>query len=204
MKKFLVVFLGLFSLLSVNAFALSPDYENATYYVQLSNTSRLVAKSGSNWGYSPIYFHFLGNDVYVTSTANDLCVLQEDGSYNSLSIDYLPRWNDGKTEWPIAYRLRYPFTLGGKQITSRSSFNSAFTGNGVYVLEQGYSSVAENRVPFFRKPLLEAVKEQQKGTTNLATIVVSYLGFLVPFGIGLMALLVSLPLLRKVFPTFLR
>ena len=206
MKKWLIplfVFTLVFST-SITSFAAS--YYNGTYYVELPNGVRIMSEGYSNFGSKPIY---------IMPTSNGLrFMIQND--HSSLPFDLV--WVDENNNYgflgstktttigglPFEYtEYTYPFTIQGNTVKSLSEFEMSSSSETALRLYPDSDSV-DDATYFFKNPLLEEVKVQQGKATQVGSILASYLHYLIPLGVSLLVLLISVPVLLRALRTFLR
>ena len=187
------------------AYAKAGAYANATYYLQVNETTRYMTEASLNWGTQPIYILYESDGIRFLSNRTIYKVTSDD-YYDTLSGSYSGSYETNGKTWTYSRKWTYPFTFYGQTISDVSDMErlrTTLTGNGVYLLTD--SSVNyEDKIDFFRLPLLETMKVQQ-GKANLIPLhLVSWVRSLMPFGISCLVLLLLVPVLSKVLRIFLR
>lgn len=212
-KKLLVVFLICCMMFGVAspAFALGETwYDDAQTYIQIDENSRLVQVHMQSVYNGPFYIVDHGDSLEFVIPNITLAlnfVAHSDGTY---TLNGLNGFEDVENKYGFnkvqSLTLSYPFSIGGVAFNSKADFIQKCQGSqGVYSLPADATGGADDAGDsFFQDPLLETVKNLQKGTTMIPeSLRDSYLVYLVPLGISCLALLISLPVLSKVLRKFL-
>ena len=202
---YFVLVLLLVSALAIPAFAATgADYDGAVYYYQLPDGRRIMSESSMKFGTSPIYIISESNG-FRFACDKSMYIVSPDDTYAMLSGGSRESYytTNGK-EWYSTYKFTYPANFYGNAITSFSGLQylSGVSGKGVYRLyaDDEYTEGTD----FFRNPLLEEVKAQTERTVEVQSTLVSFLHSLIPFGVGCLALLISVPAFLKLSRIFLR
>lgn len=216
MKKWIVpllIFVFVFAF-NTSAFAASL-YDEATTYVQFGDYRLVQTYGGSPKNNTPGYIVKMddgrigllsynlmtnGYEICNSSGTSRIQVTGADGPFYKVE-DH--QWaSQNKYLWVADF----PLTLGDQTFSSVDDFRTRSTGNNYMLVTSSVSdpNTDSELKDFFRIPLLETVQELQEGTVTATQIIKdSYLVYLVPCGIGLLALLTSLPVLKRGLSTFL-
>ena len=199
-RKFLTLFavIGLLCSFAVSASAADYDVPN---YLELPNGTRIMSESRLNWGTHKIYVVPVSNGIRICCTET-LYLVDSSGNYNSFIGSSYGNCVIAGTTFQYD-EFKFPFTLGGTTYKSMSDFETKCKGDTVLRLYEDSASV-DDATYFFKNPLLEEVKVQQGKTTEITYRLASLVRFLIPFGVGCLALLMVLPVLPRVFWIFLR
>ena len=206
---YFVLLLLLVSALAIPAFAATgvatgADYDGAVYYYQLTDGRRIMSENMMKFGQYPIYI-ISESDGFRFACDKSMYIVYPDDTYDVLSGGNRESYytSNGK-EWYNTRKYTYPANFYGNTITSFSGLQylGGVSGKGVYRLyaDDDYTEGTD----FFRNPLLEEVKTQTQRTVEVQSTLVSFLHYLIPFGVGCLALLISVPAFLKLFRIFLR
>ena len=207
MKRIFILAVVLVLVLSLSIITASAatgaDYNGCVYYYQLPDGQRIVSQN-RGWGQYPIYI-ISESDGFRFACDQSMYIVAPDDTYTMLAGGSREGYytSNGK-EWYNTYKYTYPANFYGNTITSFSGLQylSGVSGKGVYRLYADDNVI--EATDFFRDPLLEEVKVQTERTVEVQSTLVSFLHFLIPFGVGCLALLIVVPAFLRFLKTFLR
>lgn len=142
--------------------AISADYYNATYYLELPDGKRFMSQYSLKWGTSPIYINVI-DDYMIMFCEKGLYLTESNGNYDVFGGCEKITYTFGGKEWN-GYKYSYPFTLGGVTVNNSSEVVTKISTSGdfkgvVYRVYDGHSiSEAQD---FFKNPLVVAVENCQ-------------------------------------------
>lgn len=205
MKKWLFLIVSVLMIFgtSLTCFASTVyNYNNLPSYIQFHEAERFTFKNpvtGDVTSY--IYVVDNGDSIsFIGPNGYEPYGYSEGGDYRfngniTVSTQYSDSGNTIVT-YGVGQAFNYFWQLPGFDNLRKGS------GKNVYAISKDATSF-NSAVDFFPNPLLEMVKVQQGKTTEVMKQVVSYLEFLVPWAIGLVACLIGASLLPKVLHKFL-
>ena len=175
--------------------AITADYYNATYYLELPDSKRFMSEYAMNWGKSPIYIN-VTDDYMIMFCQKGLYLTESNGNYNTIDgCEQITYTFDG-IDWN-GYKYKYPFTLGGVPVNNSLEVVTKISSSGdfkgvVYRVYDG-QSISEAQ-DFFKKPLVVAMEScQGKATAQILAMIPICLALLV----GYLALRKALAVLQS-------
>lgn len=183
------------------------EYDGCTYFGHAS-TSTYGSRA------YPLYVTWDGNGIKFMVNKEDLSSssaylvikkIDSSGTTSNVGSYKMTSGSNDVNEY-LEYTMLSNIEIGGLQFSSLSNFRNTIDMDSAVLYYLATDEVPFSEAVNFTVPPLEmtgTLMEVVEGS-HLRQSLTGYMTSLVPYGIGLLALLVLLPMLRRVFKTFLR